>query len=443
LSVRHDAAGLWLMKEVGGLSEIAERMLPNLLPSNRDLVFQATCGHHGEPIAVEYNGRIKDVGNERKTVGNSSEKAAVALAQAIVGLFDREASCPIDDRHAPLFSLALSGLTVLADWLGSNRTWFPFRAPSDVEDLEDYWSHLARPSAYKALRESGLLPTRPAQGRGIGDLFAAIREPTELQRFAGEVTFGDGPQLFVIEDMTGAGKTEAAALLAYRLIAAGKACGLYVALPTMATANAMFDRLEKSYRAMFESSSTPSIVLVHGRRSLVEGFANLPGLLAFDDQPHALPGDPSSTTASAFCTDWIRRSALAVRPARGIRGRARAGRRGMTGLYLSRLTLRRDAALAALAPLLVCDDAGPQAGIAHRLVWTAFADDPDRRRDFLWRQDEKSRWFVLSEREPHDVHGFFDVETKPFEPCLAAGNRLAFALRANAVVTITAPIGSI
>jgi CRISPR system Cascade subunit CasE len=107
----------------------------------------------------------------------------------------------------------------------------------------------------------------------------------------------------------------------------------------------------------------------------------------------------------------------------------------MTGLYLSRLTLRRDASLAALEPLLLCDDDGPQAGIAHRLVWTAFADDPDRRRDFLWRQDEKHRWFVLSERPPADTHGFFAVETKPFEPVLAKGNRLAFALRANAVVT--------
>jgi CRISPR system Cascade subunit CasE len=107
----------------------------------------------------------------------------------------------------------------------------------------------------------------------------------------------------------------------------------------------------------------------------------------------------------------------------------------MTTLYLSRLTLRRDASLAALEPLLTSEEDGPQAGLAHRLVWTAFADDPDRRRDFLWRQDEKHRWFVLSERPPHDAHGFFEVETKSFEPVLAKGNRLAFALRANAVVT--------
>jgi CRISPR-associated endonuclease/helicase Cas3 len=303
LSVRHDAAGLWLIDKVTGLSAIAERMLPELSPSCRDLVLQATCGHHGEPIAAT------DIRNPRCDIGRKSEEAAVGLAQAILGVFDREPSCTIDDQHAPLFSFALSGLTVLADWLGSNKTWFPFRASSDAANLATYWNDFARPSAESALQESGLLPARPAHDRGIGDLFPAIREPTELQRFAGEIAFGDGPQLFVIEDMTGAGKTEAAALLAYRLMAAGKACGLYVALPTMATANAMFDRLAESYGAMFESSPRPSIVLVHGKRRLVEGFENLPSTLTSDDQPDAAPGDPSGTTASAFCADWIRRSA--------------------------------------------------------------------------------------------------------------------------------------
>jgi CRISPR-associated endonuclease/helicase Cas3 len=303
LSVRHDTAGLWLMSKVPELAAIAARMLPKLAPSQRDLVFQATCGHHGEPVDAN------DIRNRDRDIGPESRKVAVALAQAILDVFDSVPSCPIDYRHAPLFSFALSGLTVLADWLGSNRTWFEFRAPSDVPDLALYWNAIARPAATTALRESGLLPARPAQGRGIDDLFPSIRQPTELQCFAGGVPLGDGPQLFVIEDMTGAGKTEAAALLAYRLIAAGKARGLYVALPTMATANAMFDRIAKSYRAMFEDLPKPSIVLVHGRRSLVEGFVNLPGGLGHDDESGSEPDDPSTTTASAFCADWIRRSA--------------------------------------------------------------------------------------------------------------------------------------
>jgi CRISPR system Cascade subunit CasE len=104
-------------------------------------------------------------------------------------------------------------------------------------------------------------------------------------------------------------------------------------------------------------------------------------------------------------------------------------------LYLSRMSLRRDASLAALAPLLMPAGTGEQAGTAHRLIWAAFANGPERTRDFLWRQDEKGRWFVLSSRHPHDPHQLFEIESKLFAPALEEGQRLTFALRANAVVT--------
>jgi CRISPR system Cascade subunit CasE len=42
---------------------------------------------------------------------------------------------------------------------------------------------------------------------------------------------------------------------------------------------------------------------------------------------------------------------------------------------------------------------------------------------------------VLSARAPVDHHGLLEVETSEFAPALAAGDRLAFSLRANPVVT--------
>jgi CRISPR system Cascade subunit CasE len=107
----------------------------------------------------------------------------------------------------------------------------------------------------------------------------------------------------------------------------------------------------------------------------------------------------------------------------------------MSTHYLSRLSLRRDASLAALAPLLMPSDGGAQLGAAHRLIWAAFADGPERKRDFLWRQDDKRRWLVLSSRRPDDPHHLFELESKLFAPVLEQGQRLTFVLRANAVVT--------
>jgi CRISPR system Cascade subunit CasE len=107
----------------------------------------------------------------------------------------------------------------------------------------------------------------------------------------------------------------------------------------------------------------------------------------------------------------------------------------MSTLYLSRLSLRHDASLAALAPLLIPDDGAKQKAAAHRLIWAAFADGSERKRDFLWRQDGKRRWLALSSRPPDDPHRLFEVESKVFAPVLQKGQRLTFVLRANAVVT--------
>lgn len=110
----------------------------------------------------------------------------------------------------------------------------------------------------------------------------------------------------------------------------------------------------------------------------------------------------------------------------------------MTGTqYLSRVQLKRDAPISALAPLLLGDTngGGPSGLPGHHLVWSLFADRADRRRDFLWREMQTGVFLMLSARRPNDPHGLFDIaEPKPFQPVLIAGDRLTFSLRANPVV---------
>ncbi|MCY4505780.1 MAG: type I-E CRISPR-associated protein Cas6/Cse3/CasE [Acidobacteria bacterium] len=110
----------------------------------------------------------------------------------------------------------------------------------------------------------------------------------------------------------------------------------------------------------------------------------------------------------------------------------------MTGvLYLSRARLRRDASVDALAPLLL-GKAGKGSAAqhpGHHLMWSLFADDPDQRRDFLWREMQRGVFLILSARAPQDRHGLFEVaEPKRFTPVLLPGDRLGFSLRANPVV---------
>ena len=107
-------------------------------------------------------------------------------------------------------------------------------------------------------------------------------------------------------------------------------------------------------------------------------------------------------------------------------------------LYLSRLTLRSDPQSRALSGLIDPPERAHAQGRGqvldahHKLIWSAFADSPDRNRDFLWRSEGQGRFMALSSRKPIESPLFERPEILPFVPSLGVGDRLGFALRANA-----------
>jgi CRISPR system Cascade subunit CasE len=118
----------------------------------------------------------------------------------------------------------------------------------------------------------------------------------------------------------------------------------------------------------------------------------------------------------------------------------------MSTLVFTRARLKSDSSVAALAPILFPGDHSslpPHTGKA--LVWSLFADGAARERDFLWRWDGRKpgrlggEFLILSERTPDNSHNLFDLESKVYDPELVAGDRLAFQLRANAVIRKRAP----
>jgi CRISPR system Cascade subunit CasE len=108
----------------------------------------------------------------------------------------------------------------------------------------------------------------------------------------------------------------------------------------------------------------------------------------------------------------------------------------MSDHFLSRARVRRDVPSSALRELFVPSGDSERTAAGHKLVWTLFADSPGRERDFLWREGRPGDFYVLSRRPPDDRHGLFELDApKPFAPVLREGDRLAFALRANATVS--------
>ena len=253
-------------------------------PGVRKTLYAAVAGHHGGPPELLESRKHKD---QAKQIGSEASLAAREAITVIAPLFKRASLDGISESEARRLSWALCGLTVQADWIGSNPEWF---GPKVGEiSVGSYWKQ-AVAKAETAIIEAGLHHAKPLRD-GVARVLPGTSAPRPMQAAAAAVPLPEGPLLALVEDATGAGKTEAALILAARMMAAGKGDGLFFALPTMATSNAMLARLEAVAPRLFEGR--PSLALTHGRARLNELFREIRGRDASD------PG------VGASCGRWL------------------------------------------------------------------------------------------------------------------------------------------
>jgi len=229
----------------------------------RRALYAACAGHHGRPPTLtplksaEWRSMVRSIGSD-------AQIAAREFIEILLDLFPVAQMTDCYDANAA--SWRLPGFIALADWIGSNTEWFP--AVDAVHSATDYLE-IARGRAEVAVAATGL-----GRAEGIGSpSFDFSLSP--LQLACTHTPLPDTPTLAILEDETGAGKTEAALILAGRMLARRHGRGIYFALPTMATADAMFARSEAIVRQMFDTP--PSLTLAHGRAQLSETWAEVRG----------------------------------------------------------------------------------------------------------------------------------------------------------------------
>lgn len=174
----------------------------------------------------------------------------------------------------------LAGLTSVADWIGSNEAYFK---PGERGDSLAAHFEASLELAAMALDDIGwpgfvaLLDAPGTTDELLGRIVGSGRpiSARPLQE-AGDrlLTQAHGPTLLLVEAPMGEGKTELAMLAHLRLQAANQHRGLYVALPTQATGNAMFDRALRFLRA-FSREARLDIQLAHGGAMLDERITRL------------------------------------------------------------------------------------------------------------------------------------------------------------------------
>jgi len=115
------------------------------------------------------------------------------------------------------------------------------------------------------------------------------------------VDIAQAPQIYLLEDVTGSGKTEAAMMLAYRMMEQGLAEGFFIGMPTMATANAMYKRLVEVNQKLFPDMG--GAALIHAHNKLMEEFAAPILPVGVPEQDHAQIDETASVRGSSWLAD--------------------------------------------------------------------------------------------------------------------------------------------
>ena len=264
-------------------------------PSKRSGIIRTIAGHHGRPIDVP--------DHLEPAVCRQCLDAAREFVQAMLDLFQPSPLPSPQSRRASVrMQWQIAGFLTLADWIGSNETWFPRDGTHSDLDPHDYFREVALPRAAQAVAGAGLTPSKARTFTGFSALFPKVDTPSPAQSWAETVLLPEGAVLAIIEDLTGSGKTEAALTLASRIMASGEARGIFFALPSMATANSMFQRLTDTYLRLFEEGSRPSIALMHGKAGLDPRFR---ALISASPSSASEPREGEAIPSEAECAAWL------------------------------------------------------------------------------------------------------------------------------------------
>lgn len=225
--------------------------------SNLRLWAVAVGAHHGRPKGR--NARLPTFNQEALADWAHANRVEVTHAlEAIIGPLP---TTPPSPNLAPYYSdlWFLAGLITVADWIGSNETWF---SPKTGMSLRN-----ARQRVGEALRQIGW------HGGSLRHLdfstaLAGAFQPNSIQRAVADAS--RTPGIIIVEGPMGCGKTEAALFAAQQLIASGHQHGIYFALPTQVTSNRIHQRVGHFLRDNL--ADTAAFRLAHANAWMEDDF---------------------------------------------------------------------------------------------------------------------------------------------------------------------------
>lgn len=247
----------------------------NFLPQHVDLILDAVVFHHGRyplPRTLwDAEVALADTLREHPEWGS----AHADLNGELVRLFPIQSLG--DVAVSNVAAINLTGIVSAADWIGSSlgyerhigssEDWFRTRREEVTARLDQlHWKNMpfVPVSGYsecfqpKASEKSTQFQPRPLQ-----------------QKLAQATEHLNKPSLIIVESPMGEGKTEAALYAAASLMNRIGHEGVYVALPTMATANQMYERVRRFLENTVGRENKALLQLLHGGTILNDSFTEL------------------------------------------------------------------------------------------------------------------------------------------------------------------------
>ena len=190
---RHDRLGLyfWNLHE----SMVLEYILSDSVLNNDDqfenleklrVIALTVLGHHGKPINEDFPRELKLYTEKHNE--DASRQFIHELLELFNPTIDSDALISNDlMSRLKQVSWHLAGLTVLADWLGSNSDFFPYE--TQKISLHEYWER-AQKQAHEVIKKTDIWqPLKVQPFLSVNEHYGF--EPTPLQRWAETVEIDD------------------------------------------------------------------------------------------------------------------------------------------------------------------------------------------------------------------------------------------------------------
>jgi len=202
------------------------------------------------------------------------EEMQTDLFKAICDIFHPNFSLFESCSNIDALGVLLWGCTVLSDWLSSDNS---FSIDEELK-IDDYIIESYK-TAQKVLNSSDLQIKECLQASNFCHLWNFKPDNLRpLQKACQESVDSwykekNKPAFILLEAPMGEGKTEAGLFLTTYLMKWYKKTGFYIAMPTSATSNSMYDRVQK----LLTNHNITGIKLMHSQSWMIEGNVKYKG----------------------------------------------------------------------------------------------------------------------------------------------------------------------